>query len=130
MAHPNEELLRRQDEAFRKGDVGALFDTFTDDVKFHGAGSSSLSGDYEGKDALVELFGRYIQAVGENPQFENHDILANDEHGVALQTLRATKGDRSIEIRSVAIYHFRDGKVSEWWTVDMNQAESDAFYDA
>ena len=49
---------------------------------------------------------------------------------MALQTLQATKGDRSIEIRSIAVFHFRDDKVSEWWTVDMNQAESDPFYDS
>jgi ketosteroid isomerase-like protein len=130
VAHPNEELLRRQDDAFNSGDVDALFDTFTDDVKFHASGSSSLAGDYEGKDAMRELYGRYVHAMGESPQFETHDILANDDHGVTLTVLRATKGARSIEIRSIQVFHFREGKVSEWWSVDMDQAEADAFYDS
>jgi hypothetical protein len=30
----------------------------------------------------------------------------------------------------VNVFHFADGKISEMWTMDFNQHEADAYYDA
>jgi uncharacterized protein len=130
MAHPHEELIRRGDEAFERGDLDAFWDSLSDDAVLHAAGVSSIAGDYRGKEAIQGAFGRYMAALGDDPEIETHAILADDEHGVQLQKVRARKGDRSIEIETVNIMHFRGGKISEFWTVDMDQSAADAFYDA
>ena len=128
--HPNEELLRRQDELVSKGDIEGMFDTVTDDVVAHVSGQSQLAGDYIGKERNKEVFQRYLAALGDDAKLETHAILADDEHGVVLQTARVTKGDRSAEIMTVNIFHFRGGKVSELWTMDYDQHEADEFYRA
>ena len=130
MAHPNAEVLKRGDEALARGDMDAFWADVTDDVKLHAMGNSSLGGDHEGKEKVSEVFGRYIEALGGSPEIETHAILADDEHGVQLQVIRARKGDRSIEIQTINIFHFRDGKVSEVWSVDMDQRAADEFYDS
>jgi hypothetical protein len=43
------------------------------------------------------------------------NALANDEHGVALTTARAERGDKTWSDNAVLVFHIRDGKVSEFW---------------
>lgn len=126
MAHPNVETLRRVDEAQMKGDMDAFFAEFTDDVVVHIPGSSRLAGTYKGKDQLAELFGKFMEAVGEY-SFEGHAYLADDEHGVALQNSKATRGGKILETRDAFISHFRDGKISEFWIYSDDQAGMDAW---
>ncbi len=130
MAHPNVELIRRGDEALERGDLDAFWADVHDDIVVHVAGNSSLAGDTSGKQNVQDLFGRYMGALGENPQIETHAIVADDEHAVQLQNVRAEKNGRSIDIQTVNIMHFKDGKISEFWTVDMDQAAADDFYDS
>jgi uncharacterized protein len=125
MAHPNVETLRRIDEAQLKGDMETFIAQFTDDVVVHIPGKSKLSGTYKGKDQFVELFGKFMEAVGEY-SFEGHAYLADDEHGVSLQDSKVTKGGKSLETRDAFISHFRDGKISEFW---IYTDESDAMDD-
>lgn len=46
---------------------------------------------------------------------EPHAILADDEHGVALVVLTASRGGRSVEVNEAHVFHLRDGKVTEYW---------------
>jgi uncharacterized protein len=128
MAHPNEEVLREQDEALSKGDMDTFWNLMADDVVLHVAGRSSLAGDHKGLQAVKELFDKYMASLGENPELITHDILANDEHGVVMYETRATKEGQSVAIRTTNLCHFRDGKVSELWTVDDDPYIADPFY--
>ena len=129
MAHPNEEVLRKMDEAQAKGDVDAMFSALTDDVVVHAGGRSKLSGDVKGKDALKEQFGRFMQAVGENAEFETHDIVAGDKHGFVLQTYRGNRDGKRIDIQSVSLFHFANGKINEAWLFDVDPYTADPWYD-
>lgn len=126
MAHPNAEILRRIDEAQASGDLEALFANFTEDIKGHVMGRNSLAGDFEGKEKMQEVFGRFMSAMGDY-SFENHAYLADDEHGVALQTSKAQRGGKTLELQEAFICHFRGGKVSEMWYVPLDQAAFDAW---
>jgi ketosteroid isomerase-like protein len=50
-----------------------------------------------------------------------HDVLADDEHGVALVALSASRDGRSVNVNAVDVMHLRDGKVVEVWTVPVDQ---------
>jgi uncharacterized protein len=50
-----------------------------------------------------------------------HAVLADDEHGVALVALSASRGGRSVTINAVDVMHLRDGKVVEVWAVFADQ---------
>ena len=115
MAHPNEERMRKGYEAFVAGDMAALDQLFTDDVVWHVPGRHSLAGDHEGKQAVLELFAKNMEMTGGTFRLEVHDILANDEHGVALVVATAEREGNRLEDRQVHVLHVREGKVSEFW---------------
>ena len=129
MAHPNEELLRKMDAALDSGDMDMAFSYFADDCIAHVGGRSALAGDYKGGDELKMTFGRFMQAMGEDPELETHDIVANDTHGFMLQTFKGKRGDKSITLNGLAVFHFANGKISEAWFVDEDPYAADAWYD-
>lgn len=124
MAHPNAEVLRLADEAMLRGDIEGFFSYYTDDVVVHAGGRSRLAGDYNGRDQLQELFGQFMDAMGEY-SFENHAYLADDEHGVILQRGKAVKDGQTHVFNEVFVFHFRDGKISEMWYVPLDQTTVD-----
>ena len=130
MAHENVDLLRKFDEAMGTGDVEAMLSFLADDVVVHIGGRSKLAGDLKGKQELMENFGRFIQAVGEDATFDTHAIVADDEHGIILQALTSKRKDSPGQIPGVGIFHFSGGKISEAWFSDLDPYTADPFYDA
>ena len=130
MTHRNEELLREAFAAFQRGDMEALQTRyFADDIRYHVAGRSPVSGDYEGTAQVLGLFGRLFELSGGTLRIELHDVLANDEHGVALFALRAERAGRQLNDNEILISHpTPDGKAAEVWTVSSNPDAFDEFW--
>jgi uncharacterized protein len=125
MTHPNAELFREGYDAFGKGDLDRLRELFSPDITWHSPGSNKYSGDHVGIDAVLGLFGRFNEDTGGNFQTEIHDILANDEHGVALGTLHAARGDKRVDDRYTHVVHVEGGRITESWIFQENLAAID-----
>lgn len=124
--HPNEKLLRREIETLETGS-GSLEDFYTEDHVLHYPGNNPLTGEYRGYDGLAE-FGRKLGEVASSVERDLHDVLANDEHGLQLLTVRAARKDgRRHEWRVAWVIHFRDGKISETWGHFADQYALDEF---
>src|SRR5205807_7264865 len=93
--HPNVALLRKGYAAYSTGDLNVLNELFADDIVWHVAGRSQLSGDYKGREQVFGFFGKIMELSGGTAKIELHDLLANDDHAVALVTGTATRGDTS-----------------------------------
>jgi uncharacterized protein len=128
MAHPNEDRIRQGYAAFASGDIEAVLEFFDDDIVWHTGGNNPISGDYRGKEEVLAHLGRLLQETEGNFKNEVHDILANDEHGVAITNLSAERNGRSMTMRSVHVMHLRDGKVTESWIFPEDQAAADEFW--
>jgi uncharacterized protein len=129
MAHPNEDLVREAFAAFGRGDMDALRKQyFTDDLRYHVPGRSVLSGDHEGTEQVLQMFARVFELTGGTFSFELHDVVANDEHAVALFTIRGERAGKQLNDNMVQASHFRDGKVSEIWSYQGDQYAVDEFY--
>jgi len=129
MAHPNEDLVRRGYAAFAAGDMATLDGLFADDIVWHASGRGVVSGDFEGKEAVFAYFGRLAQETGGSFRIEIHDVLANDEHAVALTTAGAERQGKSLQnAKGVQIFHVRDGKVTESWFHSGDQYADDEFF--
>ncbi len=96
--HSNVELTRRGYEAFAKGDLATLTELLADDVVWHVQGVGPLNGNYHGRDEVFGFFGRLAEETGGTFRLDVHDVLANDEHAVALCALSASRGNKSIEV--------------------------------
>jgi ketosteroid isomerase-like protein len=125
MAHPNEEVLRSSTAALAAADFERFLSHYTDDVVVHAAGRNPGAGDHHGKQEFAGIFRTLAEVYDGPPQFENHDILANDEHGVVLNVVQFQKGGQSLTGEQIVVCHFRDGKISEVWVSFRNQYEVD-----
>jgi hypothetical protein len=128
MAHPNEDLLRRGYEAFSSGDMQTLGELFADDIVWHVGGRNQLSGDYRGTQEVFNLFGSFAQLTGGTLRIELHDVLANDEHAVALQKVTGEREGRTLDDNGVGVYHVREGKVTEAWFHPGDAYDLDEFW--
>ncbi len=77
---------------------------------------------------MLELLGRVMEITRGRFHPEVHDILASDDHVAALVTVRAERDDRSVEWRSIDLFHVRDGKLSEHWVHEVDQDAVDRFF--
>jgi uncharacterized protein len=113
--HPNVQLLRKGYEAFSTGDMAVLEELFGDEIVWHEGGRNPLSGDYTGKDQVFSLFAKLLELTEGTLSIDVHDVVANDEHAVALVTLSAGRKGRSFSGTSVDVFHIRNGKAVEFW---------------
>jgi hypothetical protein len=126
--HPNLERAHAGYEAFAAGDLAAVSDLLSDDIVWHSGGSNVLTGDYVGKEAVLGFFGLLMQESGGSFRNDVHDMLANDEHGVALVTVSATRGGESFEGNVIHVFHMSDGKMTEFWAYPEDQTRFDEFW--
>ena|SRR5438128_4896869 len=130
MPHVNEEIARKATQALSKGDMQTFIGLHNDDVVLHFPGRGPLAGDYKGKDGVTQLFQKQMQMLDSPPEVQNHDILANDQHAVVLNNVRATRGGKSLEQQQVVVIHVKGGKISEVWLQFSDQQGMDEFASA
>jgi uncharacterized protein len=128
MAHPNEELLRRGFDAFATGDVDTLRQLFDQDAVWHVPGRSPLSGDHRGLDAILGFLARTMELTGGTFRADVHDVVADDEHAVAIYVTRGEREGRTLESRDVLVSHVRNGKLAEAWLLSADLYAVDEFF--
>ncbi len=109
--HPNAVLLRQALEAFNRGYIQQFADLVADDVEWHQIGEPEV---LHGKAALAASMPGE-GAVDWDITADVHDVVANDEHTIALVNATGRRGGQTLEYRTAEIMHFRDGKVTERW---------------
>jgi ketosteroid isomerase-like protein len=110
--HPNAEIVRKLTEGMQDNPQAAA-EVVADDVEWHEIGRAEP---IMGKAALeARMTGG---AVGEYKfDGETHDIIAGDDHTVALFNVTVTRGDESFSYRVAEVYHIQDGKISARWAM-------------
>ena len=121
--HPNATVVRNMFEALGRGDMAAMANALADDVVWHEIGNPEP---LRGKAALAARFSP--GAADFTMTGETHDVVANDDHTVALLSATATRGGRSFSYRVAEIYHLRDGKITERWAFSDDTAAIAAFF--
>jgi ketosteroid isomerase-like protein len=119
--HPNAALVRHMGEAMSHGDMATAAATLADDVVWHEIGrpnplrgKEELRGGMSGGDYEIT--------------YVIHDVVANDDHAVALGEATATRQGRRLTYRTAEIYHVRDGKIVERWAFSDDTAAILAFF--
>lgn len=126
--HKNEKLLRKGYEAFAKADMEGIQKLFHPDVVWHVDGRGPISGSYKGRDEVLGFMGELISRSDGTFKVEIHDVLANDEHAVALTTATAERNGKRYHGQGVATYHVKGGKVTEAWFANNDQYSADEFW--
>ena len=128
--HPNVTLVRRAMQAMNEQDLSKADEEMTvvdafmaDDIVWHEIGRAEpRRGKGELRAAMMD------GARGGTIAYEVHDVIANDDHAIALGTATATRGDRTLQFRTAEIFHIRDGKAVERWAFSDDTATIVAFF--
>ena len=126
--HPNAARVRSTYEAFARGDMATLADVFAEDMVWHFPGNHPLAGDHKGRDAVFSILAKSGEMSGGTFNIELHDVLANDDHAVAIQLETGSRGGKQLNQLDVEVFHMKDGKITEWWSFAGDQRGEDAFW--
>lgn len=130
--HPNATLIRECYEALNRGDTAGAFAAWSDGILWHERNGKkwALAGDYVGTQAVAGLFGG-TPALGMTAmRVEPHDILASDDHVVALVGMHMERGELKYVSHEVHVWHVEDGKATEVWVTSQDPDAFDAFWAA
>jgi uncharacterized protein len=126
--HPNLILMREGYQAFAKSDLATLTEQWRADIRWHEPGSNPFSGDYEGPQAVFEMFGRLMELTENSFRAEPVLLCADDEHGTALVRFTAHRGDRHLDTLVAQVVRFDgDGKLAEFWNAPTDQPLMERF---
>ena len=126
--HPNAALLKKGFEAFAQGDMATITNLFAEELVWHLLGRHQLAGVHRGRDAVFAIFAKIAELSGGTFKIDIHDIVANDEHAVALTRETGTREGRSLDSMVVDVYHMKDGKVLEFWSFAEDGQANDEFW--
>ena len=128
--HPNEGLARDAYRAMSSGDIPWLEAHTHPDVVLHQGGRFPTAGTYRGRDALFGHFMEFMTLVDGNFSIDLHDVLANDDHVVALITVTIAKDGRDLAFDEAHVWHVRDGQMTEMWAIPQDPYVVDEFFAA
>ena len=127
--HPNVALVRRALQAMNEMDMSraeqemAVVDAFmADDIVWHEIGRAEPR---RGKGELRATMSEFSDTT---IKYELHDVVANDDHAIALGTATATRNGKTLEYRTAEIFHIRDGRAVERWAFSDDTAAILAFF--
>ena len=107
--HPNAARYRAAAQAMDEGRFDEVMDGVADDVVWWEIGSDQP---LKGKQALMDSMGAMSEY---DIKTDLHDVVANDEHVIALMNVTATKDGKPFKYRTAEIHHVKDGKITERW---------------
>ena len=112
-----------------KGEVERFGETLlADDVVWHWPGRSSVSGDYRGRQAALELLGGFRKLTEDRLTVEPIDILEGESHLMSFTHITAEREGQKLDVIMADAMRFGpDGPVVEYWTLSNDQAAVDAF---
>jgi ketosteroid isomerase-like protein len=121
--HPNATFIRNALASMDAGDISGIAEAVADDVVWHEIGNPEP---VRGRAAMAARFGG--GEVDFTITASTHDVLANDEHAIALVNATGTRGGRTLEYRTAEIFHVRGGKIVERWAFSDDTAAISAFF--
>jgi hypothetical protein len=127
--HLNTAWVRAGMEAFSRSEFDALASYLADDVVWHVGGNHPLSGDYHGRDAVLEYCRKAQEWAGGTLHGEPIEILASDRHAGVFNHITADHEGRTLDIvLAQAIKLDSRGRWTEYWALADEQDAVDAFW--
>jgi uncharacterized protein len=128
MGNSNQELMRKATEALNAGDMETFLSFHAPDVVVHVSGRHRFAGEFRGHQGIAESFQKQMEVLDGPPQFELHDVLASDDHGVILGISKFSKGGKTLESKQIVVLHIQDGLAKEIWVASNDPFAEDEFF--
>ena len=127
MSHPNADLARIAWEAVSTSDIETLAQVCREDLLWHASGRGPRSGEYRGRDTVLE----YLAAIGEAAErFDSslEHILTNDDLVAVLFRVKGNRGAKHLDTGFILIFRIEEKRLAEVWAVPRDQYAIDEFW--
>ena len=127
--HPNAGRVRQALDGYNRGDFAALRSFLSDDIVWHVGGHHPLSGDYRGRDAVVEYCAKALELTGGTLRGEPLEILVDERHAGVFNRVTGERNGRKLDTVLAQAVTFDDqGRWTEYWALADEQDRVDVFW--
>lgn len=126
MSHPNEDLIRRLFDVFRRGDREGAAALFAEDAVFSYPGPGPLHGEHRGRDGILRFWAEQDRCSGGAVRPEALDLVAGDRNVYLLVRMGHEDGKRSW--LRVVVYEVSDGRIAGARVFEDDPAAAEAFF--
>ena len=125
----NIDMARKGYQAFNEAHLDEAMATIHDEIVWHNGGDNPLTGEFRGKEAVMEMLARFGQLTEGTYEADIHDVLASEDHTVVIGTYTATRHGRTRSARFIDVIHpAADGRAKAFWRMFEDQAAEDEFF--
>ena len=104
-----------------------LWDLFSDQVVWHGSGDNPFAGDFVGKQAVFEAFGR-VETGGSFTR-EVEGVFADNDYAIAIVQNTAHRGDKHMVWHEVMVFGLdADGRIRTFRGIHEDQDAVDELW--
>ena len=111
--HPDATVVRRLYDARARNDLDAAAALLAPDVAWHEP--YDYLGTLHGRDAVIAAISHSMEETGGTFRLDLHDVLASEEHVVALVMYSAERHGQRLSGKEVGVFHVADGLIREVW---------------
>jgi ketosteroid isomerase-like protein len=127
LSHPNAEILERAFSAFGR-DALVVARTLADDIVWRVPGTNAMSGEYVGREAVLQFLRQTMVLSGGTYRTELRYVVADDERAVAVYGARGEREGRTLDIDQALFCVIRDGRIVDVTAVPFDFAAFDSFW--
>jgi ketosteroid isomerase-like protein len=124
----NSTLLRDAHRALRDGDVAAMATMVADDIVWHVAGQSRVSGEYVGRAAVLAYHRQLVELSNGTFSLEDEDLLDSDDRAVSLCRVSGQRDGKALDADYCEVIRVGHGRIVEGWSFAFDQYAFDLFW--
>jgi uncharacterized protein len=128
MDHRNDDLAQKFIDAYGRRDYQKLEGLLTDDVLWHVGGNHPLSGDYRGRQAVLDYFAKVQSLTSQTLTLDPIEILAGGSFGAIFLRVRAEREGRGLDVTMAEAFRAQEGQLAEFWATADDQEAVDRFW--
>ena len=129
MTDANEDLVRRGYQAFSEGDMETLSSLFAPDAVHVATGSSQVSGEYQGVDAILAYYGTLFELSDGTFAAELQSVRSEgDDTVVATHRDKGQRGGKTLDQDEDLTFTVANGKITRLVEKHSDQAAYDDFW--
>jgi ketosteroid isomerase-like protein len=128
MSDTKEDTIRRGYKAFGEGDMATLGSLYTDDVVQTMPGKNQLSGEYQGRDNVLALYGKMSELSGGTFAADLKSVKTEGDKVVSVHGAKAEHGGKTLDGNETIAFTFTGDKISRLDLTTSDVAAQDAFW--
>jgi ketosteroid isomerase-like protein len=129
LANQQVERLERWLSAYGDQDREAMMNSLADDAVWHVGGTHRLSGNYEGREAILGYFDAVRRETADSMKLDTLEVLADERHGAAFLRVTAERNGRRLDTVVADAFRFDEaGRIVEFWAHSADQTAINQFW--